>query len=382
MRFLYSHRTRAADGQYVHIRELTDALKRRGHKIAMAGPDHGDDQRALDAQSGGGGLKSLLPAPVYEFAEYGYSLPAYRRLSRMAAATKPDVLYQRYNLFFHAGAWLKKNHGLPFILEVNSPLVEERTRHGNLALRGFGKRSEAAIWQAADAILPVTGVLAQRLIDAGVDERRIIVIQNGVGDAFLKAVDDSEVRARYGLENKTVLGFTGFVRDWHGVDRVLKFIAEENDKRVHLLLVGDGPERENLTVLAHDLGVADQFTITGVVQRDAMPAHVAAFDIALQPAVVDYASPLKLFEYMGLGKAIVAPASANIKEVLTDRDDALLFRDDAGFAAAMRAVTEDGALRARLGAAAKASLLRQDLTWNGNARRVEAIAEQLLERRQ
>ena len=74
MKILYSHRTRASDGQYVHIRELTDALKARGHDILMAGPE-GDQAKSLDAGGGGRGLRSMLPAPLYECAEYGYSFP-------------------------------------------------------------------------------------------------------------------------------------------------------------------------------------------------------------------------------------------------------------------------------------------------------------------
>ncbi len=83
---------------------------------------------------------------------------------------------------------------------------------------------------------------------------------------------------------------------------------------------------------------------------------------------------------MALGKAILAPDSANIREVLTSGEDALLFaqEDDAAFDKTLAALIDDAELRARLGAAARASLIRQDLTWAGNARRVEAIAEKLI----
>jgi glycosyltransferase involved in cell wall biosynthesis len=145
---------------------------------------------------------------------------------------------------------------------------------------------------------------------------------------------------------------------------------------MHLLIVGDGPARAGLEALASELGVAERVCFTGVVQRQDMPAHVAAFDIALQPAVVDYASPLKLFEYMAQGKPILAPSQANIREVLTGGKDALLF-DGSGLEPALRALAEDAPLRERLGAAARETLVARDFTWAGNARRVEAIAERL-----
>ena len=114
-----------------------------------------------------------------------------------------------------------------------------------------------------------------------------------------------------------------------------------------------------------------------------MPAHVAAYDIALQPAVVAYASPLKLFEYMAQARAIVAPASENIREVLTSGGDALLFAldDEAALFAALDRLVADASLREKLGKSARESLLRQGFTWAENAARVERIAARLMEER-
>lgn len=377
MKFLYSHRTRAADGQWVHIKALTDALAARGHEIVMAGP--GAREKTLDAEEARG-LRALLPAPVYECAEYGYSFPAYARLIKAARTAAPDVLYERCNLFFHAGVWAKKRLGLPMILEVNAPLAEERAAHEGLALKNFARRSETSLWRAADMVLPVSAVLAGRLRGAGVADERIGVIHNGVDAAFLNPADPSPVRARYGLDGKLVLGFAGFVRDWHGLDRAIRFLARPERRDVRLFIVGDGPARAGLEALAAELGVAERVTFSGVVQRDAMPAHTAAFDIALQPAAVAYASPLKLFEYMAQGRAIAAPDQANIREMLTGGEDALLFAED-GFEKALAALADDASLRARLGAAARETLIRRDFTWAGNARRVEAIAGRLMDAR-
>lgn len=396
MKILYSHRTRSADGQYVHIRALTDALLARNHGLRIVGPEGVMMRatRALDVGTGSRrgqtGLKLpeiKLPKPLYELAEMGYSLPAALRLRGVVKDFAPDIIYERYNLFYHAGLWLKKTAQLPLVLEVNAPLREERARHGGLALKGLAQRSEAALWRGADVILPVTGVLAQKIIDSGVAPEKIHIIHNGVDSAFYEhpVAQDysaSELRQRYNLGAKTVLGFTGFVRDWHGVERVLNFMANHHRHDLHLLLVGDGPARAALEHQAQALNLRDRFTVTGIVQRNEVPGLVALFDVALQPAVVDYASPLKLFEYMAMGKAILAPAAKNIEEVLTSGEDALLFdrNDAASFDKNLAALVENETLRQRLGQAARATLEREDYTWAGNARRVEMIAEKLLRR--
>ncbi|MHA7873298.1 MAG: glycosyltransferase family 4 protein [Hyphococcus sp.] len=379
MKILYSHRTRAADGQSVHIRELTDALARRGHEIVMARPS----AAAVASEPVSARLKSLLPSALYELAEAGYSAPAYLRLSRLAKNARPDVLYERYNLFYHAGAWVKAQRGLPMMLEVNAPLAAERASHGQLRLKDMARASERTIWRAADRVLPVSQALAEHVAAAGVPEEKIDVIHNGVSAAFLARQDGGAVRRRFGLTDETVLGFAGFVRAWHGVDRVVRFLARAPQKHVRLLIVGDGPARKDIHALARDLGVEDKVIFTGAVPHDALPAHIAAFDIALQPAATAYASPLKLFEYMALGKAIIAPDQANIREIVTDGEDAMLFTasDEKALHEALAGLVENCDARARLGACARAALDRRDYTWDGNAQRVERIAESILKDR-
>lgn len=382
MKILYSHRTKSSDGQAVHIRALTEALARRGHALAIVGPNEGvPSARPLDARAGVG-LRRFLPAPIHDLAEIAYSAPAYLKLAARARAFAPDVLYERYNLFYHSGVRLARAQGLPFLLEVNAPLAEERERHGKLALTSLAAASERSIWRAADRVLPVTRALARYVEAAGVASERIDVIPNGVEAEFLKDHDGRLVRARHGLQDKTVLGFTGFVRDWHGLDKVVAYLGERRRSDLVLLVVGDGDARAALKRQARMLGVERAVIFTGVVQREEIPAHLAAFDIALQPAATAYASPLKLMEYMAAGRAIIAPDAPNIRETLSPNDAHLVPEGDMNaIFAALDSLVEDPSRRAGLGAAAKASLLRQGLTWDENARRVEKIAEIEIARR-
>ncbi|MGH7090269.1 MAG: glycosyltransferase family 4 protein, partial [Stellaceae bacterium] len=314
---------------------------------------------------------------LYELMELAYNLAEFPRLWRAYRRERPAALYERYNLFLVAGACLRRLTGIPLLLEVNAPLVEERSRFGGLANRRLAAWVERATWRSADQVLPVTEVLAGHVRAAGIDPRRITVLQNGVGPEFLGGNPDPErIRARYRLEGKTVLGFTGFVREWHGLDRVIDLIADSDPSlRLHLLIVGEGPARRSLEARAAELGISERVTMAGVVPREEVPEYVTAYDIALQPHVVPYASPLKLFEYMALSRAIVAPASPNIREVLVHEETALLFdvADQAAFTAAIRRLVYNPALRQRLGRSARAAIDAQGLTWQRNAERIIAL---------
>ena len=378
MKILYHHRTASKDGQAVHIEELIASLRALGHQVRIVAP----------AASGGEGmgaevgwvqrLRALLPKAIYELLELAYSFVAYRRLVRAANEFKPDVIYERYNLYLLSGLMLKRRTGLPLLLEVNAPLAQERGQFGGLGLGFLARWAEGVVWRGADFVLPVTRVLAGHVIARGIPEQRIVVIPNGINEAHFSGVPTpAAAKLALGWPDALVLGFTGFVRDWHGVDRVVRWMATDAaPANARLLIVGDGPARQDLEQLGAALGLGDRVRFTGVVPRDRVPEHVAAFDIALQPAVVPYASPLKLFEYLALAKAIVAPRQPNIEEVLTDDDNALLFdaNDPKGLEFALTRLATDATLRARISAGAGATIACLGLTWTRNAQRVTALA--------
>jgi glycosyltransferase involved in cell wall biosynthesis len=384
LRILYHHRTASRDGQAVHIDELIHALRQQGHEVRVIGPQGGAGAGAGMGDDVGWvhRLRDRLPKALYELLELGYSLLAYLRLARAADEFKPDVIYERYNLFLLAGLMLKGRRKLPLLLEVNAPLVDERMRFGGLGLPWLARWAERRVWRGADAVLPVTRVLADHVRAHGVPAARIMVIANGINEAhFSAAPEPLAAKAALGWPDSLILGFTGFVRDWHGVDRVLHWLARaDTPANARLLVVGDGPARADLERLAAELGLTSRVRFTGVIPRDEVPARVAAFDIALQPAVVAYASPLKLFEYLALGKAIVAPRQPNIEEVLVDGENALLFNagSQGALEAALTALCTDADLRRRLAAGAGATIARLDLTWRANAQRVEGLAHSLL----
>jgi glycosyltransferase involved in cell wall biosynthesis len=380
MKILYHHRTLSKDGQNVHIDEMLAAFRRAGHEVRVVGPA----SHANAAFGSDGGLlsriRSALPAPVAEFLELAYSVPAFVRLWQTARQFKPDLLYERYNLFLLAGAWLRKLTGLTFVVEVNAPLALERSQNSGLALERLGRWSERYVWRAADVVLPVTAVLGRYVEQAGVAPARIKAIPNGIDPQQFSDVGGAErVRAMHGLADKLIVGFTGFLRDWHGLPAVIDVMRDlKAQYPLHFLVVGDGPARDDLRRQAIAAGLERDVTVTGLVERADIPAHVAAFDIAIQPKATAYASPLKLFEYMALGRAIIAPDQPNLREVLSDGSNALLFDpgDVSTLKTALRRLVEDAPLRKSLGVAAAATIKERELTWDGNVSRTLAAVSQ------
>jgi hypothetical protein len=134
LKILYHHRIRSKDGQYVHIAELIQALRKLGHVVILVEPPafksakFGDDAGVIAV------LKRYCPQFVYELMEFAYSFVVYWRLRKAVLSHRPDCLYERYNLLQPAGVWLKHRFNLPMLLEVNAPLFEERAKYDGIAL--------------------------------------------------------------------------------------------------------------------------------------------------------------------------------------------------------------------------------------------------------
>lgn len=375
MRILYHHRTRSRDGQSVHIDEMIAALRREGVMVDIVEPQRVDALKPARK-------KQVIPKLLYELLEFGYSGLEFAKLAAAILRHRPDAIYERANIYMLSGVWAARLFSLPLLLEVNSPLAEERAKFDGLAMPSFARWTEEVTWRRASYVLPVTAVLGGYVERAGVPAARIVVTSNGVNEEEFRLVPPDARPALPGSFGPgPVLGFVGYVRAWHGLPQIVELLARDGDfADANLMVVGDGPGRADLERRAQELGVAHRVWITGLVERDALAAHISCFDIALQPEVTAYASPLKLFEYMALSRAIVAPDAPNIREVLSHQADSLLFEANSpkSLGDAIRLLVRDCGLRARLGAGAADKIRRDDISWARNARRAMSLVRAAL----
>lgn len=376
MKILYHHRIASKDGQFVHVEELTNALLEQGHELHFVAPQVNEN-----ADFGGDGgfvskLKKALPKSLYEILELSYSAWVFIKLVVAILKFKPEVIYERYNLYQPAGVLAAKLFNIPLLLEINAPLAEERAKYSGLALQGFAKKIEDFTWRGATHCLPVTDVLADYMREADIPESRITVIHNGVRQQFIDEMMQHHINVN---KQEIVIGFTGFIHPWHGMDKALEAIAEHKELPLRLICVGDGNILPDLQQQAERLGISEKVEFKGLVTRDKVLDFVKEFDIALQPDVTAYASPLKMFEYMAVGALIVAPKTSNIQEILSD-DTALFFEkgDKADFKKALTtAITSYKVLDCKR-RAVKQSVLDKQFVWQENARKVIDLAKTLV----
>lgn len=375
MKILYHHRIGSTDGgEVVHIRELIEALRSLGHDVIVSGPVDLENTKASHSLASALKFRHALPGALSDLIEFSLSFPIFFVLLAKYIRHRPDIVYERANLFSLSAALLKRVTGCTLLVEINAPLTIERATYNRLALRALAQWSEEVVWRSGDFVLPVTSALGEIVREAGVPEKRIVVIPNGVRTNDFTIHSGAKTDLGFGAE--ITVGFVGYPRQWNRLEYVVELLAEDDFKEARFIIVGDSPTISSIRELARSLQVDQRISYIGAVPRDRIPYYVSSFDIAVQPGVTPYASPLKIVEYMAMARAIVAPDLANIRELLTDDETALLFApDDIGsFRSALRKLLRDPLLRQRLGKTACEKIRKGDFTWAANARRISQLA--------
>jgi glycosyltransferase involved in cell wall biosynthesis len=385
-------------GASVHVREMMAALHKAGQTVYVVSPalEPGKDgtffplpaaTRHLHIGKELEGLDTFLGMKTrlrQELRNLLYNLTLYETALPYLQARQVDCIYERYTLFSYAGIRLARALGVPHILEVNAPLAYEQEKMRGLEMKELARRVECRIMQDTDAVIVVSRRLQEFVVSCGVPESHIHVLPNAVDPQRFAAADNgAAIRTQLQLDGKRVIGFVGSLKPWHGTETLCKAFhaLHAAAPHTHLLIIGDGPERETLEEYIRSNNIKYAATFTGNVSYDSIPAYISAMDITVapyNPSENFYYSPIKIFEYMIMGKPIVAGRIGQVEEVITDGETGLLFEPGniAQLTAALAQLTTDVQLCHGLGARARA-WVQQERTWDNNARRVIDIARAL-----
>ncbi len=420
-------------GASIHVREMVSALARLGHRISLFSPalhrgkedeagsnfgfDVGQDHETLEQMAAQVFDADVLPRirfyPILPAAHHRQVIQELRQVeNQMGRKTRlrqelrnllynvvlgeglqavlsnspVDFIYERYTLFHAAGIAMARRLGVPHLLEVNAPLAEEQKRMRGLELEELAVASEGWIWQNTDRLLAVSRELAHLAEQAGVPNDRITVVPNGINpERFHEGVAGRLVREHWRLVDAPVIGFVGSLKAWHGTHTLVQAFADLSREfpGARLLIVGDGPEKSSLQQLVHSLGLSDRVIFTGKIPHNQIPEFIAAMDIAVAPYLPQenfYFSPIKIFEYMAAGKAVVAGRIGQVAYLVEHKKTGWLYPpgDVTALTRALRHLLKQPGLVQRLGQRARRKVL-DTYTWEGNARRVVAEAAKLQE---
>jgi glycosyltransferase involved in cell wall biosynthesis len=378
-------------GASIHVRGMAQALARRGHEVQI-----------LTARTDGEAPPGFLPRIIdfgfdrmlkdlrREIRAHGgdnlgneaYSLllntALAQALTRLDERWGIDAIYERSSLWSWSALQFARERDLPFILEVNAPLVKEQATWRELSLQPIAAGLERLLMREADAIsVPASG-LRQHIETVAGRRRGIHVLPNGVDLALFRNPQPPPEALRARLQGRFVVVFLGSLKPWHGIENLCRAFRKLYSKvpAAHLLVIGDGPMLGYLENTAAEIG-GDTITLTGPVAHQAVPGllELAAVGVAPYPQLEEfYFCPLKVIEYLTAGLPVVASDLGDMARLVEHGRTGLLVPpgDPRALADALIDLHGDPRQRAKLGERARRRAEERH-GWEVSAERVESL---------
>ena len=276
--------------------------------------------------------------------------------------------------------------GLPFVYEMRgmweeSAVASGRWKAGGLAHRRF-RRMETKVLREADSVICISETLRQEAISRGVSEDKISVVPNAVD--IVTQQEESELlhEMKEKLQGKLVVGYIGSLRELEGVDLTAKAVSilKEQGVDVNFFVLSSESGQDELRDYCESLGIAEQSHIVGPVPHEQVAPFYDLIDIFVvsrpDTRVTRLVTPLKPFEAMRSGRAVVMSDLPALAEIIEDGKTGLLYPagDAQKLSKVIHELLEDESKRAKLGNNAQSWII-ENRTWGNVTAKIPSIYE-------
>lgn len=301
---------------------------------------------------------------------------------------KPDLVISRIDSYNFSNSLVQQRSKLPFLIEADCPasyekIVFQKYFRSTKSLLYYLERTQIMTGKAA---FTVSNLMKDYFVQHGVPADFMHVIPNGADpDRFRSDVDTTEVKEKYDLDGSTIVGFVGSFIYWHGIEN-LTYVMEKtlaSDKNAKFLMVGDGgPMKPMLEKFIQEKKLENRAILTGFIPHEEIPKYIASMDVVLAPyPKLDffYYSPVKVYEYMCVGKPVVSTRIGQIAEVVEDKKDGFLTEPDdvEKITATIVELLQNPELRKEVGAAAREKILANH-TWKSRGEKLSELCYQCI----
>ena len=234
-------------------------------------------------------------------------------------ASSPPLFVGATGLFL---SWQKR---IPLVFEVRDLWPESaialKAFTNRLAIR-WAYRLEEACYAHANKVIVVTQGIFERLVQRGIPENRLFLIPNGANTELFRYRPEARehIRDKIGLDEKFVVIYAGI----HGIAQGLETVVETarllaNDSRVYFVMIGDGPQKRELSILIQRYGL-NNLTLLPEQPRGHIPDYLSAADVALVPLrkvdIFEGALPSKIFDAWACNLPVLVSIAGEARQVV------------------------------------------------------------------
>lgn len=310
-----------------------------------------------------------------------------QRLSEVAETVKPDILHAHSPVLNAIPALrVGRRMGIPVVYEIRAFWEDAAVDHGTSSEWGIRYRLtrglESYALRHVDAVTTICEGLRSDILGRGIAPEKVTVIPNAVNieNFGVNASPDPQLAKDLGLGGKLLLGFIGSFYAYEGLGILLRALPEmlSSNADIRILLVGGGPQEQELKTLAVQLGLEDKVIFTGRVPHDQVQRYYNLINILVYPRLrmrlTDLVTPLKPLEAMAQGRLVVASDVGGHLELIEDGKTGILFEAGTPHALAAKVLN----LLARpdlwpdLRAAAR-NFVETQRTWRGSVARYQNV---------
>jgi glycosyltransferase involved in cell wall biosynthesis len=329
-------------GASLHLRAVAEGLVKLGHEVTafVSVPSQGSDS---------------FPTPLRRLSS------AHSILGYAMAEGRPDVVYERYSLGHTDGLLAAGELEVPFVLEVNAPLLLEAAAHREETIELSHAEAETRLFRQADLVVTVSKPLREYVTRVRGSSDGTAVIRNGCDERLFP-------RAAPLRDGAKTLVFLGHPKPWHGAGGLPRVLANllRRGHDVRLLLVGGGPGAEEVMQEALIEKVSERVEVTGPLPHGEATRRLLDGTIAVAPfppLPFFYFCPLKVIDCMAAGLPVVTTAQGDLPAILDGTGVLVPPGDEQAFVETLEKLLLDASLRQSLGKAARSRALNA-LSWS------------------
>jgi len=378
-------------GSAIKAKEFIRAMKALGHTAHLEWRLPQPNGAVSVTQKAKERLKPLLQKYLHEPKRVALNAKYLRQEYQIFKRQKPDIFFNRLELYTFSGTWLSKRLGIPMVVEADCPPAYEHMNfYGKkyMHLGNLARHLEMQTMRDASAVIAISNILKNYYVEQGIAAEKIHVIPNGADpEKFKPSPKDRELAVKYNLADKIVIGWIGSLVGWSGIENLIEAARKilQTRSNVCFMMVGGGKNQEFFREKLQYGGHASRVILPGLVPHEEVPRYLSCMDIVLAPyPKLDfwYPSSMKLFEYMSAGKAVVATGVGQMSEIIQDGVNGYIFDPDVAGDLFQKLITLGDSSEARQRVSARARRdIEEKWNWQAHAKKMVEIFDDILQRR-